>query len=493
MPEENGHRSPLQPCDLDTVRDRLRSHPAVEQADVHLAAGGGLTAHVVPAHGPQRDGAGAAAEGLAPPDAETVDTWRSVFDDCYRGESPPTAGWTDSFTGRPVPADDMAEWVATTVARILALEPTRLLELGAGTGLLMSRLTARGALREYTATDLSPESVRVLTALAARLSRTHPAPPSITVHEASATAPAPPSRHGGYDVAVLNSVIQYFPSTRYLEDVLHRIVPAMRPGGHIFLGDLRNGDLLEEFACLKHHRRATPGTPPERIARKITRELRRDGELLLSPGYLHGLPARLGAVTAVETAPRRGAARNEMTLFRYDAVLHVGCEAPVTEPDWQDGTELTLPVLAGQVDRRTRAFGYRSLVNARLRDAHRLRRTYLPGRSTAAEAAAVDPEEACSLAEENGWTPRLRWTPRTDRGEFDLWLVPPAATRDHFRFAVPWQGPAAPRHRMFPPRTEHERKAELTSFLTGRLPERLVPCDIVFTERLPRPAGHLHR
>ncbi|MEK8145579.1 hypothetical protein NKH18_42405 [Streptomyces sp. M10(2022)] len=81
------------------------------------------------------------------------------------------------------------------------------------------------------------------------------------MHEAPATTPpAVPAR--GYDVAVLNSVAQYFPSTRYLEDVLHRIVLVMRPGGHIFLGDLRNGDLLEEFACLKHHRRATPGTRP---------------------------------------------------------------------------------------------------------------------------------------------------------------------------------------------------------------------------------------
>ncbi|MEK8145580.1 hypothetical protein NKH18_42410 [Streptomyces sp. M10(2022)] len=107
----------------------------------------------------------------------------------------------------------------------------------------------------------------------------------------------------------------------------------------------------------------------------------------------------------METAPRRGTARNEMTLFRYDAVLHVGCEAPVTEPDWQDGTNLTLPVLAHQLHCRTRAFGYRCLVNARLRDAHHVRRSYLPRHCAAVEAAAVDPEEACSLAEENCWTP----------------------------------------------------------------------------------------
>ncbi|MEU8727390.1 class I SAM-dependent methyltransferase [Streptomyces antimycoticus] len=522
MPDDNG-RPPFQSGDLDTVRDQLRSHPAVEQADVRLAAGGSLTAYVVPAHSPQGDAAGVAG-GVVPPDTETVDNWRSVFDDCYRGtritttgadtgnrpepersaasETELTAGWTDSFTGRPIPADDMAEWVATTVARILALEPTCLLEMGAGTGLLMSDLTAQGELREYTATDLSPESVRVLTTVAARLRRTRPAPLSLAVHEARATTPAPPSLHGGYDVAVLNSVAQYFPSTRYLEDVLHRIVPVMRPGGHIFLGDLRNEDLFEEFACIKHHRRATPGTPPQRIARQITRELRRDGELLLSPGYLHGLPARLGAITAVETAPRRGAACNEMTLFRYDAVLHVGCEAPATEPDWHDGTKLTLPVLAHQLACETGAFGYRSLVNARLRDAQRLRRTYLPEHSApaSAEAVALDPEEVCTLAEGYGWTPRLRWTPGADCGEFDLWLAPPDGTCEHFRFAIPWQDPdpgqdlgASPRHRMFPPRAEHDRKTELTSFLTRRLPERLVPCDMVFTERLPCLAGHSHR
>lgn len=55
---------------------------------------------------------------------------------------------------------DMHEWRDTTVARIRALEPRRLLEIGAGTGLLLRDLAPH--CRGYHATDLSEVAVRRL-------------------------------------------------------------------------------------------------------------------------------------------------------------------------------------------------------------------------------------------------------------------------------------------------------------------------------------------
>ena len=63
------------------------------------------------------------------------------------------AGWKSSYTGQPIAAEEMQEWVAETVARILALKPQRVLEIGCGTGLLLARIAPH--CEHYTGTDFS--------------------------------------------------------------------------------------------------------------------------------------------------------------------------------------------------------------------------------------------------------------------------------------------------------------------------------------------------
>ena len=63
--------------------------------------------------------------------------WRTLWSDIYSRSAPPgdtpldLAGWTSSYTGRPIAEREMREWIERTVERILALRPRRLLEIGA--------------------------------------------------------------------------------------------------------------------------------------------------------------------------------------------------------------------------------------------------------------------------------------------------------------------------------------------------------------------------
>ena len=52
---------------------------------------------------------------------------------------------------------------------------------------------------------------------------------------------------GYFDVVVLNSVIQYFPSAGYLLDVLGVALEVLAPGGAVYVGDVRNLALLGAF------------------------------------------------------------------------------------------------------------------------------------------------------------------------------------------------------------------------------------------------------
>src|SRR6185295_18385362 len=78
--------------------------------------------------------------------SEQVAHWQALYDETYQLLPPlpdPTRdihGWNSSFTGLPIPADQMHVWVDQTVARIRALHPAAALEIGCGTGLLLFRI-----------------------------------------------------------------------------------------------------------------------------------------------------------------------------------------------------------------------------------------------------------------------------------------------------------------------------------------------------------------
>src|SRR5947207_1828166 len=55
------------------------------------------------------------------------------------------------------------------------------------------------------------------------------------------------SRGETFDTIVVNSVIQYFPNLDYLMSVLSGALESVRPGGTIFIGDVRSFPLLETF------------------------------------------------------------------------------------------------------------------------------------------------------------------------------------------------------------------------------------------------------
>ena len=69
-------------------------------------------------------------------------------------------GWNSSYTGEPIPLEEMREWRAATVDRILALQPRRVLEIGAGSGLLLSQIAPRS--QRYVATDMSAVAIDTL-------------------------------------------------------------------------------------------------------------------------------------------------------------------------------------------------------------------------------------------------------------------------------------------------------------------------------------------
>ena len=114
---------------------------------------------------------------------------------------------------------------------------------------------------------------------------------------------------------IINSVAQYFPSVGYLAEVIRTAAARVRPGGVIFLGDIRNLRSLRAF------RTATELRHGRRDAAAVDQAIAREGELVLDPDFFTALARGLDGFDDVDLWVKRGTAHNELTRHRYDVVL----------------------------------------------------------------------------------------------------------------------------------------------------------------------------
>ncbi|MBL8975772.1 MAG: amino acid adenylation domain-containing protein, partial [Myxococcales bacterium] len=228
-------------------------------------------------------------------------------------------GWKNSYTGEDIDPAQMRVWAESTVDRIRALAPRDVLEIGCGTGMLLARVAPH--VRRYRGTDLSAYALAQADALRAHLGGLE------HVHVSRQPAHDFTDLGGPFDTAILNSVVQYFPSADYLLAVIAGLLARMTATGAIFLGDLRSLPLLASYhASVEHHR--TPDVDRRELHARVGRAMLRDNELVLDPRFFSELRAIFPQIVAVEVEPKRGAFHNELTLFRYDVTLRLGPAAP---------------------------------------------------------------------------------------------------------------------------------------------------------------------
>ncbi|MFI0529115.1 amino acid adenylation domain-containing protein [Streptomyces scabiei] len=472
-----GHR-----VELGEIETALGQHPEVSRAAVvardDTAAPGTkrLVGYVVPA---EPD-----AEARESAEREQIGEWREIYSAEYTeiGTALFTedfAGWDSSYDGDPIPVEHMREWREATVERIRELRPRRILEIGVGSGLLLSRLAPDA--EAYWATDFAAPVIRKLTegvkgdpVLAGKV--------ELRCLPAEVTDGLPT---GYFDTVVINSVVQYFPSLDHLRQVIRGALDLLAPGGSLFLGDIRDLRQARVFQAGIQAARADAHTEPDGLRRAVERGLALEKELLVDPDWF----TTLGV--GVDLRTKAGRHHNELTRYRYDVVLHKGDAGlsldGVPAVAWT-GREALLARLDGSGPLRVRA-----VPDARTAGDLAVLRALDSGRPTPVAATGVEPEDLRETAEAHGH--RLLTTWSAEPGFYEAVFVPDAQ--------MPGTGTGTPRTAgLYRPRADRADDApyantpaagrghttlirRLRDDLGQRLPGYMVPAAFVVLPGLP--------
>lgn len=228
-------------------------------------------------------------------------------------------GWSSMYDGSEIDKWEMNEWLDDSVASILDGRLAGcVLEIGCGTGMMLFNLAKHG-LESYIGLDPAARAIE-FTARAAKC--TPGLAEKVTVFKGTAEdvlvldMPASPT------LVVINSVVQYFPSLDYLLRIINHLV-SLGTVSTIFLGDIRSFALHREFSAKRALHMGAEDASRKEFGQIIENLGRSEPELLLDPGFFTSLPNSIPGVKHVEILPKTMKATNELSSYRYAAVLHV--------------------------------------------------------------------------------------------------------------------------------------------------------------------------
>ncbi|MEG3910596.1 AMP-binding protein, partial [Microcoleus sp. w2-18aC6] len=493
--------------ELGEIETVLTQHPAVQQT-VAIAAEDGqgdkrLVAYI--ALNPEYSVAREKSQIMQLQD-EQVLQWQMLYNETYNQpavDSDPTfniVGWNSSYTNQPIPAEQMRDWANNQAAQILALQPSRVLEIGCGTGLLLFQIASRCT--QYCGTDFSPISLNYIRQHLANQELTN-----VTLLQKMATD-FEGVETAAFDAVILNSVVQYFPTIDYLVQVLEGAVKATAPGGFIFIGDVRSLPLLAAFHASVQLYQAEPSLAGEQLQQRVQMQIFQETELVIEPDFFSALKQRFPQIWGVEIQLIRGSDRNELTDFRYNAILHIASETarPKSSPkgewgaekrlDWLDENEnLTVTkvqqiLLQNQLDLLRIA----NVPNARLTAAVKAAELLsvvdkfptagqLQKAVEKVEDLGVDPEAWYAL--EVPYNVNISWSNSDSQGRYDV-VFARGETRDFVRETRsdnlrPWRSYA---NNPLQAKAARKLVPQLQAFLAEKLPEYMVPSAFVVLESL---------
>ena len=469
------------------VEQVLRQHPEVQDVAIHVQGSGEfkkMIAYIVPV-APQP---GAQAQDLS---AAQVQDWESLFDgSLYQrldGHDDPTfntAGWKSSYNDQPIPAVQMKAWLDDFIATVERYDTKDILEIGCGTGMVLFRLAAR--CQSYAATDFSAQAL-------AHIEHHLPNSHNVSLYQRDALDLSG-FKAGQFDTVILNSVIQYFPDSTYLQEVIERCLPLIGDGGRLIIGDIRHYGLIDAFHASVTFAKSPPEMTVGQWRAHVSRSLLEEDELLVNPNFFTSLSHP--RISEVRLRMQRPAFDNELSQFRYSAIIEVNTKRQNPPLQWFDATSLEAAA-ATITQKRPDAFGVRGVPNARLAQARALAELYndtlglregslrsIKHRLAQPTDIGLEPQDWIALGAKHGYHVEIGWADGNRHGAYDVIFVGQALAHD--TVGVPArQSNDAPANMPLRGKLARALGPKLRQYCQTRLPDYMIASQFIMLPSLP--------
>ncbi|ACB75256.1 amino acid adenylation domain-containing protein [Opitutus terrae] len=220
-------------------------------------------------------------------------------------------GWKSSYTGEWLSREVMAAY-GENVRRKVASHVTadsRVLEIGCSSGISLFGLAPQAGF--YLGTDLSGEILRWTRGEVERRGLKQVRLEHLPAHAVARAG------ERGFDVVVMNSVLQCFSGHNYLRTVLRQAIDLMADEGVVFLGHIWDEERRLEFIRdLAEFQRTNAG-------KNFRTHLDRSEDLFVAREFWNDLQAEWPEIERIEYSALLGEVESELTRFGYDAMLHI--------------------------------------------------------------------------------------------------------------------------------------------------------------------------
>lgn len=364
-------------------------------------------------------------------DKEQLEHWSTVFDNAYDEENKNNddfniVSWKSSYSGNDFSKDEMKIWVDTTVNRILELNPSKVLEIGCGTGLLLSRVAKH--CNKYVGCDFSQKAISYVNNVLIKRDK------DLRNAEVYLSSAEDLKVSEKFDTVVINSVVQYFPNASYLINIIKNSINKLDNSGYIFIGDVRNYNLINNFANEVVYNKINENIQKKAFERKVESIVRNEEELIIAPEFFYKLKEELSEISNIEILLKESPYVNELTEYRYDVILHINKDeekiSNVSWLDYNDG-EYSIDVIGNFIKASSPNYiGIKNIKNDRLSLINSFidKKEYLPKDYEISFVNeeyhnGINPNEWFKLGEKLNYNVKISWMTNNNKGDYKVILI----------------------------------------------------------------------